>query len=108
LLYAVHVATETAFQRKVLTQLAEINQKLDVIMTAQDDINAATSQIEADVAAENAATDAIKAEIANLEAQVAAGQAPDLTGLKAAVADLDAAAASEEGAVPPPPPAPSS
>lgn len=93
---------QTAFQRQVLGALQTINEKLDVIMTAQDDINAAATQIEADVAAENTATAAIQAAITALEAQVAAGQTPDLTALKAAVTDLDTATAAEQAAVPPP------
>lgn len=55
----------------------------EILMTAtQDTINAITAQL-------GKAKDEILGEISNLEAQVAAGQAPDLTALKAAADALD-------------------
>ncbi len=46
-------------------------------MATQDDIDALSTEV-------SAATDTIVTEIDNLEAQVASGQAPDLTALRAA------------------------
>lgn len=55
----------------------------DAIMTAtQDAVDALTAQL-------GKAKDEILAEVAALEAQVAAGEAPDLTALKAVVQSLD-------------------
>jgi hypothetical protein len=72
--------------------------KADALMTEQAGIDAAAQEIEADVAKENTALTAIQAEIASLQN---ANPALDLTGLNAAVADLDTAAAAEQAAVPP-------
>lgn len=58
-------------------QLKEI-----IVSAAQDAVDAVTAQL-------GKAKDEILGEIANLEAQVAAGQAPDLTALKAAADALD-------------------
>lgn len=55
----------------------------DAIMSAsQDAVDAVVAQL-------TKARDEIVAEVANLEAQVAAGQAPDLTALKAIAQSLD-------------------
>jgi chromosome segregation ATPase len=90
-------------QLRVLTSAVdELNRKADILMTEQTDVDAATAEIESDVAGLNATTTAIKTAIADLEAQIAAGQAPDLTALKAAVADLDTATASAAANVPNP------
>lgn len=89
--------------RQLQQQLNRIEQKVDLMSSTQDEINQEAQAIEADVAAENTATQAIKDAIAALEAQIAQGQAPDLTALKQAVTDLDSATASEQSAVPPSP-----
>lgn len=93
-----HTHTELAAIRASLHLL---HRKVDRLMSQQDDLNTEVQQIEADVAGIKTASDAIKTEIADLEAQIAAGQPVDLTGLKAAVADLDSAA-SDVGSIPPP------
>ena len=90
--------TTRTMLRQIQQALQELNAKADIIMATQDDINAEAQQIEADVAAENTALSAIQAEIAALEA---ANPAIDLTGLKAAVADLDSATAAEQAVAPP-------
>jgi hypothetical protein len=84
--------------RDLQQQLTILTQKVDILMSQQDDLNAAAQEIEADVARENTALAAIKAEIASLQG---ANPALDLTSLNAAVADLDTATAAEEAAVPP-------
>ena len=86
--------------RDLQLQLNTISEKLDVIMSQQDEVNAAAQEIQADVAAENTALDAIKAEIAALQG---AQPSLDLTGLQAAVAQLDTATAAEQAVVPPAP-----
>lgn len=77
---------------QVLTQLSIINQKLDVIMSQQDetsaDLAADVTTIEAGVANLGTAETAILAEIAALKA---ANPALDLTGLDKAAADLTGA-----------------
>jgi chromosome segregation ATPase len=88
----------TVTNRDLLRSLQELHAKVDVIMTQQDDINAEASQIEADVAAEGTALAAIKAEIASLQQQ---NPALDLSGLQAAVAQLDTETAAEQAAAPP-------
>ena len=84
--------------RQLLNLLNIINEKADLIMTEQDQVNAAAQEIEADVAAEATALSAIKAEIAALQA---GNPALDLSGLQAAVAGLDTETAAEQAAVPP-------
>lgn len=75
-----------------------INQRFDrleeMLMTTQDDINAIAGDI-------TAAAKTVSDAISRLEAQIAAGQAPDLTELKAAQAALDALAAANPEPVPP-------
>lgn len=77
---------------QVLTQLSIINQKLDVIMSQQDetsaDLAADVTTIEAGVANLSTAEAAIQAEIAALKA---ANPALDLTALDKAAADLTGA-----------------
>jgi hypothetical protein len=82
----------------ILNAIGALNVKVNKLMTQQDDLNAAAQEIEADVAKQNTALAAIKAEIAALQA---ANPALDLSGLTAAVADLDTATAAEEAAAPP-------
>ena len=85
--------------RQLLNLLNIINEKADLIMSTQDEVNAAAQQIEADVAAENTALAAIQAEIASLQAQ---NPALDLSALNQAVTDLGTATAAEQAVVPPP------
>ena len=82
--------------------LYELHRKAYKIMSQQDDLNTEAQQIEADVAGIKSASDAIKQEIADLEAQIANNQPVDLSGLKAAVADLDSAT-TDVGSIPPAP-----
>ncbi len=84
--------------RDLQLQLDAIAAKVDILMSEQDQVNAAAQQIEADVAAENTALTAIQAEIAALQA---GNPAVDFTSLNQAVADLGSAAAAEEAVVPP-------
>jgi hypothetical protein len=76
-------------------------------MSDQDALNQTATQIEADVAAENAAIEAIKTEIATLEANQNTGQPLDFTALKQAVADLDTSTG-QLGQVAAPPSSPAS
>lgn len=89
-------------QQVTIRLLQELHRKVDRIMTTQDELNAEAQQIETDVASIKDATGKINSEIAALEAQIASGQPVDLTGLKAAVADLDGATTAV-AAVPPAP-----
>lgn len=73
---------------QVLTQLSIINEKLDVIMSQQDEVAADVTTIEAGVANLGTAATAIQAEIAALKA---ANPALDLTALDKAAADLTGA-----------------
>jgi hypothetical protein len=72
-----------------LTRLTAISTQLSRIekntMALQDDLDAVALEI-------TTATAAVVAEIDALEAQIAAGVTPDLTGLRAAAAALDAVA----------------
>ena len=81
------------------TRLSAIETTLRKIMSEQDQANAVAAQIETDVAAENTATTAIEAEIAALQA---ANPSVDFTSLNQAVTDLNSATASEQAVVPPP------
>ena len=81
------------------TRLSAIETTLRKIMSEQDQANAVAAQIETDVAAENTATTAIEAEIAALQA---ANPSVDFTPLNQAVTDLNSATASEQAVVPPP------
>lgn len=65
-----------------------------ILMSEQDDINAIAGDI-------TAAVKTLSDAITRLEAQIAAGQAPDLTELKAAQAALDALAAANPEPAPP-------
>jgi cell division protein FtsB len=85
--------------RQILTAISLLAARMDILMTDQDQVNAAAQQIEADVAAENTALTAIEAEIAALKA---GNPAIDFTGLNQAVADLGTATAAEQAVVPPP------
>lgn len=87
--------------RDLQLQLDAIAAKVDILMSEQDQVNAAAQQIEADVAAENTALTAIQAEIAALQA---GNPAVDFTALNTAVADLGTATAAEQAVVPPPAP----
>ena len=71
--------------RQILTQLGIINQKLDVLMSQQDDITADVQAIAQAVTDLGTAASAIEAEIATLKA---GNPALDLTGLDSAVASL--------------------
>ena len=98
----------TATLDQVLAAVRMANQKLDVLMTQQDDINAdvqAIDQADTDLAA---AVTAIQADIADLNAKIAAGQPVSLTALDAKVASLKTMVATVAAIVPPPaaPPAP--
>jgi hypothetical protein len=68
----------------MLWLLVESNYRLETLIMseAQDAVDAVVAQL-------GKAKDEILTEVANLEAQVAAGQAPDLTALKAAAQSLD-------------------
>jgi hypothetical protein len=79
---------------KVLGQLAEINQKLDVLMTQGDEVLAAAQQIEADVALIGPALTTINTSLTDLVNKIAAGgtvTVADLAALQQGVADLNAA-----------------
>jgi hypothetical protein len=81
----------------VLQALADINTKLEKIMTDQDTANQIASQLEADVAAINSNVALALTEIADLEAKVAAGQPVDFTVLRQAVSDIDSSASGVAG-----------
>jgi hypothetical protein len=85
--------------RQILQALADLTVKVDILMTEQAGIDAAAQEIQADVTRENTALAAIQAEIATLQA---GNPALDLSGLQAAVGQLDQATAAEQAAVPPP------
>lgn len=87
--------------RKVLAQLQVINEKLDVLMSQQDDINADVTAIEAGVAGLGTAAAAIQAEI---DALKAANPALDLSGLDKAAADLNGAVSGITAIAAPPAP----
>ena len=77
-----------------------INRKLEKIMAAQDDINAAVAALQ-QVSAD------LLAAVTNIQAQLAAGQQPDTSQLDASVTALQAAdAAIQALETPPAPPAP--
>ena len=84
--------------KQLLTQLGIINQKLDVLMSQQDAINADVQSIEAGVAQLGTAATAIQAEI---DALKAANPALDLTGLDKAAADLTGAVSAVAAIAPP-------
>lgn len=85
---------------QLLRAINEVNEKVDILMTEQAAVDAAAQEIQADVAKENTALAAIQAEIAALQG---ANPALDLSGLQAAVGQLDQATAAEEAVVPPTP-----
>lgn len=62
-------------------EVREIQRKLDCIMAAQDDINAAVSVIESSVSK-------LADDVTALTAALAAGETPDTTALNSAVQDL--------------------
>lgn len=72
--------------RAGLALLRNLDRKVHKIMTAQEDLDAVTQDINDRVTELTTATTAIQTEIANLEAQ-----GVDVTNLKAAVAQLDPA-----------------
>ena len=84
--------------RQLLTQLGIINQKLDVLMSQQDEINTDVQAIEAGVAQLNTAATAIQAEI---DALKAANPALDLSALDKAAADLTGAVSAVAAIAPP-------
>lgn len=86
--------------------LVSLHRKVNHMSDVQDDIDAETATIEGDVTQINTGLANVDTEIASLEAQIAAGQTPDLTGLKAAVADLGTAATNVANAAPVPEPTP--
>jgi hypothetical protein len=75
-----------------------IDEKLEKLMSQQDEINAAAAAIEADVAAIAAAVTAVQAELA---AAQQANPGVDLTALNQAVTDLGNATSSVEALEPP-------
>ena len=84
---------------QILQAIKAVSAKVDILMTEQAGIDAAAQEIQADVTRENTALAAIQAEIATLQA---GNPALDLSGLQAAVGQLDQATAAEQAAVPPP------
>lgn len=83
-----------AFQQQILQKVNTLNLKADIIMTAQDDIDAATSTIEAEVAAEQADLQTEADALSVLQAYIVAHpDAPNLEALQAAVGKLSAARA---------------
>jgi predicted nucleic acid-binding Zn-ribbon protein len=89
--------SSTVTNRQILTRINDLHAKVDILMSQQDEVAADVAAVEADVTKLNAAADAIKAEIAALQQQ---NPGLDLSGLQAAVADLDAAT-SGVAAIPP-------
>ena len=69
-----------------------LGKDLEIIMSQQDEINADVTALTGVVTTLQTADTNIAAEIAALEAQVAAGQPVDLSGLKSAVAGVSDAA----------------
>lgn len=84
----------------------EISQLKEMATVAQSDIDALTAQVTDLTTTLGNDVNAIQAEIAALEAQVAAGQPVDLTGIQAAVANLSNTVSTATAIVPPPAPAP--
>jgi predicted nucleic acid-binding Zn-ribbon protein len=84
--------------RQLLTQITILSQKLDVLMSQQDEINTDVQAIEAGVAQLNTAATAIQAEIAALKQ---ANPALDLTALDKAAADLNGAVNAVAAIAPP-------
>lgn len=75
---------------QILRSLQELHAKVDIVMTQQDDLNAAATEIQAENADLATAAANIAAEIAALKA---ANPALDLTALDAAVAGIPSAQA---------------
>lgn len=69
-----------------------------MLMTAQDDIDAITAEL-------GTVASTVTAEFAALEEQISSGTTPDLTGLRAAVASLEALAPVPTPPAEPPAPA---
>ena len=92
----------TATLDQVLAAITVANQKLDVIMTQQDDLAADVQAIDQAVTDLGTAATAIEAEIAALKA---ANPALDLTALDTAVGSLKTAVSSVAAIAPPAAPA---
>ena len=87
--------------REILASLAALHQKVDMLMSQQDDINADVTAIEAGVAQLGTAAQAIQAEIAALKQS---NPTLDLSGLDQAVADLQGAVTTVQAQAPAPAP----
>lgn len=92
----------TATLDQILAAITVANQKLDVIMTQQDDLAADVQAIDQAVTDLGTAASAIEAEIAALKA---ANPALDLTALDTAVGSLKTAVSSVAAIAPPAAPA---
>jgi chromosome segregation ATPase len=97
-----HLHWPTGPDPYLAARLDAIDEKLEKLMSQQDEINAAAQAIEADVARIAAAVAAVQAEIAALQQ---ANPGLDLTALNQAVADLGNATTSVEALEPPAAPA---
>jgi hypothetical protein len=75
--------------------LNELNRKVDLIMAAQDDINAAVAAVQ------QAASD-LTSDAAAIQAELAAGSQVDTSQLAPAVSALQASVAAVAALVPPP------
>ena len=92
----------TATLDQILAAITVANQKLDVLMTQQDDLTADVQAIDQAVTDLGTAATAIEAEIAALKA---ANPALDLTALDTAVGSLKTAVSSVAAIAPPAAPA---
>ena len=86
-----------AFEKHVLRLLDEINKRTEKIMASVEEVTAALAALTTDL--ETLAASA-KAEFAKLEEEVAAGKAPELEPLKAAIEALDTKAKAAAAEVP--------
>lgn len=96
--FACRKAAMVTSSAKILRSLQVINEKLDVIMSQQDEVNADVAQIQDGITALGAAAAAIQAEI---DALKNANPALDLSALDAAAAALSPAVEAISALAPP-------
>jgi hypothetical protein len=92
----------TEFEASVSQQFTDLSGKVDQIMTEEQDIEAAETQISDEIAALNNAEQALATYIQGLQAGSVTPQ--DITTLQGLASDLSTAVGNVQGLVPPPAP----